>query len=262
MPNMVQPYLELTGIQKTFGSGLLQTHALGHIDLSVVEGEFLAIVGPSGCGKSTLLQIAAGLTPASAGTVQFNGLLVNEPPSGIVYLFQQYGNSLFPWRTVLNNVAFAVEHKLGMTRALARAHSLRYLEMVGLADFAHRYPWQLSGGMQQRVTIARALAAEPRILLMDEPFSSVDALTRLELHALILDLWTRHRFTAVLVTHDVDEAVFLADRIVVLSSRPSKVSKVIQTELPRPRDSISTSESDRFLSLRHEILSMLLGRSA
>jgi NitT/TauT family transport system ATP-binding protein len=134
--------------------------------------------------------------------------------------------------------------------------------MVGLADFAHRYPWQLSGGMQQRVTIARALAAEPRILLMDEPFSSVDALTRLDLHALILDLWTRHRFTAVLVTHDVDEAVFLADRIVVLSSRPSKVSKVIQTELPRPRDSISTSESDRFLSLRHEILSMLLGRSA
>jgi NitT/TauT family transport system ATP-binding protein len=262
MPNMVQPYLELTGIQKTFGSGLLQTHALGHIDLSVVEGEFLAIVGPSGCGKSTLLQIAAGLTPASAGTVQFNGLPVNEPPSGIVYLFQQYGNSLFPWRTVLNNVAFAVEHKPGMTRALARAHSLRYLEMVGLADFAHRYPWQLSGGMQQRVTIARALAAEPRILLMDEPFSSVDALTRLELHALILDLWTRHRFTAVLVTHDVDEAVFLADRIVVLSSRPSKVSKVIQTELPRPRDSINTIESDRFLSLRHEILSMLLGRSA
>ena len=114
--------------------------------------------------------------------------------------------------------------------------------------------------MQQRVTIARALAAEPRILLMDEPFSSVDALTRLELHALVLDLWTRHRFTAVLVTHDVDEAVFLADRIVVLSSRPSKVSKVIETELPRPRDSISTSESERFLSLRHEILSMLLGR--
>jgi len=257
---MVQPYLELSGIQKTFGTGLLQTHALGHIDLSVVEGEFLAIVGPSGCGKSTLLQIAAGLTPASAGSVQFNGLHVNEPPSGIVYLFQQYGNSLLPWRTVLANVAFAVEHKPGMTRALAHDHSLRYLEMVGLADFAHRYPWQLSGGMQQRVTIARALAAEPRILLMDEPFSSVDALTRLELHALVLDLWTRHRFTTVLVTHDVDEAVFLADRIVVLSSRPSKVSKVIETELPRPRDSISTSESERFLSLRHEILSMLLGR--
>jgi NitT/TauT family transport system ATP-binding protein len=262
MPNMVQPYLELSGIQKTFGTGLLQTEALGHIDLSVVEGEFLAIVGPSGCGKSTLLQIAAGLTPASAGTVHFNGLAVNEPPPGIVYLFQQYGNSLFPWRTVLANVAFAVEHKPGMTRDRARAHSLRYLEMVGLADVAHRYPWQLSGGMQQRVTIARALAAEPRILLMDEPFSSVDALTRLELHALVLDLWTRHRFTAVLVTHDVDEAVFLADRVVVLSSRPSKVSKVIDTALPRPRDSISTSESARFLSLRHEILSMLLGRSA
>jgi NitT/TauT family transport system ATP-binding protein len=259
---MVQPYLELSGIQKTFGTGPLKTHALGHVDLSVKQGEFLVMVGPSGCGKSTLLQIAAGLMPPSAGTVHFNGQQVHEPPEGIVYLFQQYGSSLLPWRTVLANVSFAVEHRPGMTREKAKAHSLRYLEMVGLAEFANRYPWQLSGGMQQRVTIARALAAEPRILLMDEPFSSVDALTRLELHALVLDLWTRYHFTAVLVTHDVDEAVFLADRVVVLSSRPSKVSRIIETQLPRPRDSLSTSESPRFLSLRHEILSMLLGRSA
>lgn len=258
---MAQPYLELSGIQKTFGSGVAQTHALGHIDLSVQEGEFLAIVGPSGCGKSTLLQIAAGLTSASAGSVHFNGERVTDPPAGIVYLFQQYGNSLFPWRTVLANVAFAVEHMHGMTRERVRELSLRYLEMVGLLEFADRYPWQLSGGMQQRVTIARALAAEPRILLMDEPFSSVDALTRLELHALILNLWTIQKFTAVLVTHDVEEAIFLADRIVVLSKRPSTVTSVIETGLPRPRDSINTSEQPRFLSLRHEILSMLLGRT-
>jgi NitT/TauT family transport system ATP-binding protein len=251
---MSQPYLELSGIQKTFGSGNAQTHALGHIDLSVKEGEFLAIVGPSGCGKSTLLQIAAGLTSATAGSVHFNGERVTEPPAGIVYLFQQYGNSLFPWRTVLANVAFAVEHKPGMTRDRIREHSRRYLEMVGLREFGDRYPWQLSGGMQQRVTIARALAAEPRILLMDEPFSSVDALTRLELHALILNLWTLQKFT-------VEEAVFLADRIAVLSKRPSSVTRVIETGLARPRDSINTSEQPRFLALRHEILSMLLGRT-
>lgn len=256
------PYLRLAGIGKTFGSGEQQTHALGHIDLDVHEGEFLAIVGPSGCGKSTLLQIAAGLAQPTAGTVRFDGRDVSGPPPGIVYLFQQYAKSLFPWRTVIDNVAFAVEHRPGMDRAAAREHSRRYLEMVGLADFALRHPAQLSGGMQQRVTIARALAAEPRVLLMDEPFSSVDALTRLELHAIVQELWARHGFTAVLVTHDVDEAVFLADRIAVLSTRPSTVVQVFETGLPRPRDKIATPELPRYLSLRHELLSMLLGRAA
>lgn len=256
------PYLSLAGIGKTFGSGDQQTQALGRIDLDVRQGEFLAIVGPSGCGKSTLLQIAAGLTQPTAGSVRFDGRDVTGPPPGIVYLFQQYAKSLFPWRTVIDNVAFAVEHRPGMDRAAAREHSRRYLEMVGLGDFALRFPAQLSGGMQQRVTIARALAAEPRVLLMDEPFSSVDALTQLELHAIVQDLWTQHRFTAVLVTHDVDEAVFLADRIAVLSMRPSTVVQVFDTELPRPRDRIRTAELPRYLSLRHELLSMLLGRAA
>jgi NitT/TauT family transport system ATP-binding protein len=256
------PYLALSGIGKTFGSGDAQTHALGEIELEVREGEFLAIVGPSGCGKSTLLQIAAGLARATRGTVRFNGQDVTAPPEGIVYLFQQYGKSLFPWRTVIDNVAFAVEHRPGMGRAAARAHSRRYLEMVGLGDVADRHPAQLSGGMQQRVTIARALAAEPRVLLMDEPFSSVDALTRMELHAMVQGLWQRHGFTAVLVTHDVDEAVFLADRIAVLSSRPSRVVRVLETGLPRPRDRITTPEHARFLELRHEVLAMLLGHAA
>ena len=255
-----QAYLSLQGIRKRFGTLADPTVALEHVDLQVHEGEFLAIVGPSGCGKSSLLQIAAGLALPTAGQVFFDGKAVTAPPEGIVYLFQQYGKSLFPWRTVLDNVAFAVEHRPGMTKDKARGHSLRYLEMVGLAASAGRYPWQLSGGMQQRVTIARALAAEPRVLLMDEPFSSVDALTRLELHAMLLSLWTQHRFTAVLVTHDVDEAVFLADRIAVLSPRPSRVVQVLETELPRPRDSITTLELPRFLALRHALLALLLGR--
>ncbi len=254
--------LALAGIGKTFGSGAGRTEALGEIDLEVREGEFLAIVGPSGCGKSTLLQIAAGLAPPSRGSVVFHGIPVTQPPPGIVYLFQQYGRSLLPWRTVLDNIAFAVEHRPGMTKADARAGSRRYLEMVGLGEFADHYPAQLSGGMQQRVTIARALAAEPRVLLLDEPFSSVDALTRLELHAMVQDLWQKHGFTAVLVTHDVDEAVFLADRVAVLSSRPSRVARVLDVELPRPRDRLETPQMPLYVDLRHELLAMLLGKAA
>ncbi len=254
--------LALEGVGKTFGSGAGRTEALGEIDLEVREGEFLAIVGPSGCGKSTLLQIAAGLALPTQGSVRFHGDEVAAPPPGIVYLFQQYGRSLFPWRTVLDNVAFAIEHRPGMGRAQARASSRRYLDMVGLGEFADHYPAQLSGGMQQRVTIARALAAEPRVLLMDEPFSSVDALTRLELHALVQDLWQQHGFTAVLVTHDVDEAVFLADRIAVLSTRPSRVVRVLETELPRPRQRLETPQMPRYLDLRHDLLAMLIGEPA
>jgi NitT/TauT family transport system ATP-binding protein len=253
-------YLQLQGIRKAFGTGENETLAIGGVDLQVRKGEFLAIIGPSGCGKSTLLQIAAGLAAPSEGTVTFEGREVTQPPAGIVYLFQQYGKSLFPWRTVADNVAFAIEHRPGMSREQGRKEARRYLDMVGLGDFARKYPWQLSGGMQQRVTIARALAAQPRVLLMDEPFSSVDALTRLELHALILDLWQEQRFTAVLVTHDVDEAVFLADRVAVLSRRPSRIAEVVDTELPRPRENLATRELPRFIELRHHLLEQLLRR--
>ncbi|HVO17394.1 MAG TPA: ABC transporter ATP-binding protein, partial [Alphaproteobacteria bacterium] len=195
--------LTLRGVRKSFGAeGAGGTVALRDINLSVEDGEFLAVVGPSGCGKSTLLQIVAGLMTPSGGQVAVGDTPVTAPPESMVYLFQQYTKSLFPWRTNIDNVAFAVEHRPGMTRARARDHSRPFLDMVGLGEFAERYPWQLSGGMQQRVAIARALAAEPRILLMDEPFSSVDALTRLDLHNLVLDLWTKRRFTVLLVTHD------------------------------------------------------------
>jgi NitT/TauT family transport system ATP-binding protein len=252
-------HLRLENVSKSFGvGGAAETRAIDDITLDVEEGEFLAVVGPSGCGKSTLLQVAAALIAPTGGVVRLDGAPIVAPPPSMVYLFQQYSKSLFPWRTVVDNVSFAIEHRQGMKRDAARVHSRRFLDMVGLADSGERYPWQLSGGMQQRVAIARALAAEPRVLLMDEPFSSVDALTRLELHALVQDLRAKQRFTAVLVTHDVDEAVFLADRVVVLSARPAKVVRIVATGLPRPRDNIETREDPRFLALRHELLAMLL----
>jgi NitT/TauT family transport system ATP-binding protein len=209
-----------------------------------------------------LLQDIAGLMAASSGSVRLGGRDVTGEPAHMVYLFQQYSRSLLPWMTVANNVMFAFRHRMKLRQAAAFARCHDYLAMVGLADFANHYPWQLSGGMQQRVAIARALAAEPQVLLMDEPFSSVDALTRLDLHSLILDLWTQKRFTAVLVTHDVDEAIFLADRIAVLTQRPATLSEVIETGLPRPRRSIETRESAAFLALRHHLLNDLLARSA
>jgi NitT/TauT family transport system ATP-binding protein len=248
--------LRLDGIGKRYGA----TQAIGSVSLDVPAGSFTAIVGPSGCGKSTLLQIAAGLLPATSGTVLLDGAPITAPPAAVVYLFQQYSRSLLPWRTVLGNVLFAIEHH-GLPRAAARDRAMHHIAAVGLEKFAQHYPWQLSGGMQQRVAIARALTAEPKILMLDEPFSSVDALTRLDLHALMLDLWARHRMTVLLVTHDVDEAVYLAGQVAVLTHRPSHVAEVIETNLPRPRDALATRALPRFLELRHHILSQLLRRS-
>ena len=250
--------LALKGITKTFGSQATGLVAIKSVDLDVKPGEFLTIVGPSGCGKSTLLQIVAGLMTPSAGTVVLGGRDVTGQPAHMVYLFQQYAKSLLPWMTVEQNVKFAFSHRMSLSKAATRARCHEYLAMVGLADFANHYPWQLSGGMQQRVAIARALAAEPRVLLLDEPFSSVDALTRLDLHALMLDLWTQKRFTAVLVTHDVDEAIFLSDRIAVLSHRPGSIVEIVETQMPRPRSTVETHADPRFLAVRHQLLSYLL----
>lgn len=239
------------------------TEALACVDLDVKKGEFLAIVGPSGGGKSTLLQIVAGLTSASSGQVLLNGRPVTAPPPEAVYLFQQYSKSLFPWRTVGSNVVFAFERRPDLSLREKREKSREYLARVGLAEFFDHYPWQLSGGMQQRVAIARALAAEPRALLMDEPFSAVDALTRLELQSLILDIWHKAKdLTIVLVTHDVDEAVYLADRIAVLTQRPSSIARIFEPNLPRPRNSIETREDPVFLRYRHALLDLLLGSGA
>jgi NitT/TauT family transport system ATP-binding protein len=232
----VRPRLSLRDVRKSYGDARdrEQTLALDGISFDVAAKEFVVIVGPSGCGKSTLLRIAAGLAPPTTGEVVMDGAAVTAPPARLVYLFQQYSKSLFAWRTVLQNVMFPLEATPRAQRSRQREQCLQYLRQVGLDGFEDKYPWQLSGGMQQRVAIARALAAEPDVLLLDEPFSAVDALTRMELQSLVLDLWQARGFTAVLVTHDVEEAIFLADRVVVLSGRPSTVAQIVPVPLPRP----------------------------
>ncbi len=258
LPRVGEVTLSLRNVRREFTvRGGAPMVALSDVSLDVRAGEFVAILGPSGCGKSTLLQIMAGLLPASAGAVTLDGATVTAPPPKLIYLFQQYAKSLFPWRTVVRNVEFALQSR-GVERAERRGRALEYLKIVGLEGFADRPPWQLSGGMQQRVAIARALAAEPEVLLLDEPFSAVDALTRLELQALVLDIWRKRNLTIVLVTHDVDEAVFMADRVVMLNRRPATVSRVRVVAVPRPRDPITTREEAHFLALRHELMTELL----
>jgi NitT/TauT family transport system ATP-binding protein len=256
-----RPRLSLRDVRKTYGDAHNrdQLLALDGISLDIAAKEFVVIVGPSGCGKSTLLRIAAGLTPLTSGDVVMDGAAVTAPPRRLVYLFQQYSKSLFAWRTVLQNVIFPLEASPRAQRSRQREQCLQYLRQVGLDGFEDKYPWQLSGGMQQRVAIARALAAEPDVLLLDEPFSAVDALTRMELQSLVLDLWQAKGFTAVLVTHDVEEAIFLADRVMVLSGRPSTVSQIVPVPLPRPRNQLTTREDRRFLELRHHLMTSLLG---
>jgi NitT/TauT family transport system ATP-binding protein len=258
---MARPRLSLRNVRKSYGDAQdrEQTLALDGISFDVAAKEFVVIVGPSGCGKSTLLRIAAGLTPPTTGEVVMDGAAVTAPPARLVYLFQQYSKSLFAWRTVLQNVMFPLEATPRAQRSRQREQCLQYLRQVGLDGFEDKYPWQLSGGMQQRVAIARALAAEPDVLLLDEPFSAVDALTRMELQSLVLDLWQARGFTAVLVTHDVEEAIFLADRVVVLSGRPSTVAQIVPVPLPRPRNQLTTREDQRFLELRHHLMTSLLG---
>ena len=255
--------LRLEGVGKRYMSRSSEPIvALDRVDLEIRRGEFMAVVGPSGCGKSTLLQIAAGLIAPTSGRVLLSGVPVTAPPREIVYLFQQYTKSLFPWRTVAGNVAFALEPKR-LGRAATREKSLAQLARVGLEKFADHYPWQLSGGMQQRVAIARALAAEPRVLLLDEPFSSVDALTRLELQALILDIGERNAdLTFMLVTHDVDEAVFLADRVARLSRAPSRILELVDIDLPHPRAAIETRENPVFRRHYHALLGGLMEKPA
>ena len=236
--------------------------AFDDITLEASPSEFLAIVGPSGCGKSTLLKMAAGLMHPTKGRVLLDGKPVLDPPPGVIYLFQQYAKSLFAWRTVIDNVMFPLEAAPRSQREELREKCRDYLKQVGLAGFEDSYPWQLSGGMQQRVAIARALAADPQVLLLDEPFSAVDALTRMELQSLVLQLWERRKFTAILVTHDVEEAIFLADRVAVLGAKPTALKEIIDVGLPRPRDQLTTREDPRFLKLRHHLTSLLLARNS
>lgn len=250
--------LEVRGLRKVYqplsGPPVV---ALGEVTFQVEEREFVSIVGPSGCGKSTLLQCVAGLTRPSAGAVLLNGREVTGPPEGLILLFQEYNKSLMAWRSVMENVRFGLETRAGMTRVEMEAEARRCIEMVGLAGFERHYPWELSGGMQQRVAIARALACKPQVLLMDEPFGSLDALTRFELEDTLLRLWEALRATILFVTHDIDEAVYLSDRVHVLSRRPSRVIADNAVELPRPRNQLTSREDPRFIALRHRTFEMI-----
>jgi NitT/TauT family transport system ATP-binding protein len=250
--------LEVRGLRKEFqplsGPPVV---AIGDVSFHVEARQFVSIVGPSGCGKSTLLQCVAGLMRSTAGTVVLNGREVTGPPEGLILLFQEYNKSLMPWRTVLGNVCFGLENKPGLTRARMESEARHYLEMVGLSGFERHHPWELSGGMQQRVAIARALVCKPQVLLMDEPFGSLDALTRIELEDALLRLWELERSTILFVTHDIEEAVYLSDRVYVLSRRPSRMISDTAVDLPRPRNQLASREDSRFIKLRHQTFELI-----
>lgn len=246
--------LHFDGVGKTFrnrkGEGKL---ALEDVNLEVITDSFLCVLGASGCGKSTLLRIAAGLEPATAGEVTIGGRSVNGPPDGVVYVFQQYSKSIFPWLTVLQNVEFGLGSS-GSPKAERRVLAGEMLEHVGLTTSADLYPWQISGGMAQRVAIARALVAKPSVLLMDEPFSALDAFTRASLQDLLLQIWAEMGLTIVFVTHDVDEAVYLGTRVVCLDGAPGRVIVDRPIDLPRPREQLVTRSLPLFGEVRGELL--------
>lgn len=210
-----------------------QVAALEDVNLEIEDEEFVCIVGPSGCGKTTLLRIIAGLETASSGEAKLMGKPISGPDPERGMVFQEY--SLFPWRTVIDNIKFGLEMK-EVEKAERDQIAEKYLEMVGLSSFRDAYPFELSGGMRQRVAIARALANDPEVLLMDEPFGALDAQTRNMMQRELLEIWEKTRKTVIFVTHSVDEAVYLADRIVMLSSRPGRVCEIIPVNLPRPRE--------------------------
>ncbi|HEY6033744.1 MAG TPA: ABC transporter ATP-binding protein [Kofleriaceae bacterium] len=236
--------LEISGLGKTYGSGAKAVHAVGDVEFSVDEGEFVCVVGPSGCGKTTLLKCIAGLLRPTRGEVTLRGRRVTGPPEEMALVFQDYSRSLLPWASVRDNVLLPLRHKK-LSRGQRNDLVVEALDAVGLYGFSGHYPWQLSGGMQQRVAIARALAYQPSILLMDEPFASVDAQTRGELEDLVLRVREKYGITILFVTHDIDESVYLADRVVVLTHSPTEVKEIVPVDLPRPRDQITTSRARR-----------------
>jgi NitT/TauT family transport system ATP-binding protein len=274
--------LEVTGLTRAFGAHV----AIADVSLQVADGELVTIVGPSGCGKSTLLCCLAGLLPPTSGQVVLDGAVVTRVPDQLAVVFQDYSRSLYPWLTVADNVALPLLRsrqrgtrprgteaggtRQGETRQRAtrqgrtpRRHSaLAALESVGLAAFADRYPWQLSGGMQQRVAIARALACDPVLLLMDEPFASMDAQMREDLEDLVLRVRAERGITILLVTHDIDESVYTGDRVLVLTPGPGRIAADVPVDLPSPRDQIATKELREFARLRTEVSRLVRGARA
>ena len=240
-------YIEINDASKSFSQNGSIFHALDHVNLTVEKGEFICLLGPSGCGKSTLLNAIAGFEPVTSGSIRINGQKVTAPSTRHVMIFQNYG--LLPWRSVQKNVELGLESKK-LSKAERKAIAAKYIDLVGLSHFAQSYPRQLSGGMQQRVSIARALATDPDILFMDEPFGALDAITRMKLQDDILEISKQQQKTIIFVTHDIEEAVFLADRIVVMTPNPGKIKSIITVPLSREnRD----RTSDDFIHWRDRV---------
>ncbi|WP_052305461.1 MULTISPECIES: ABC transporter ATP-binding protein [Thermomonospora] len=247
--------LEIKDLTHAYADGHV---AIKDVNLSVADGELVSIVGPSGCGKSTLLRCIAGLIRPTQGHVILDGKPTEGIPDNLAVVFQDYSRSLFPWLTVRDNVALPLKRR-GMSRAERREAAMEALEAVGLAAAAGKFPWQLSGGMQQRVSIARALAYRPSLLLMDEPFGSVDAQTREDLEDLTLRVRGSDGMTILLVTHDIDESVYVGDRVVVLGSSPGHIKADLRIDLPAPREQISTRQLPEFVRLRAEVGRLVRG---
>lgn len=251
----MRAFIEIDGVRLSYG-GSGGTLALDGLDLAIGAGEFVAVVGPSGCGKSSLMKLVTGLLPPSAGGIVVDGREVMGPLKIAGMAFQN--PTLLPWRTTLGNIMLPLEivephrHQLRRQRKSYEARARKLLDVVGLADFAERHPWQLSGGMQQRASLCRALIHQPALLMLDEPFGALDAFTREELWDVLQDIWLKEKFTTILVTHDLREAVYLADTVHVMSSRPGRILAAHRIDLPRPRR-LETSFTPHFSELIHQI---------
>ncbi|MFD9390943.1 ABC transporter ATP-binding protein [Streptomyces sp. NPDC060000] len=248
----MHPRLAVSGLRKVYEGSGRRVEAVRDLTFTVEAGELVCLVGPSGCGKTTLLKCLGGLLAPTSGEVLLEGRRVTGPPPDMAFVFQEYGRSLFPWMRVGENVELPLKQK-ALSKARRRELVTDALRSVGLADAFTAYPWQLSGGMQQRVAIARALAYEPGVLLMDEPFAAVDAQTRADLEDLVRGLWRERGITILFVTHDIDEAVYLGERVIVLSASPTVVQEQLKVDLPPERDQLHTRVAPRFAELRTQV---------
>ena len=249
-------FIKITGVSKVYSNGDSELKVLSNISLEISDGEFVAICGRSGVGKSTLLRIIAGLVNPTTGSISIAGKVVLDPPDAMGFVTQDYSRSLLPWFTVEKNVALPLK-RMKISKTEKQAKVLEILDSVGLRNFAKYYPWQLSGGMQQRVAIARALVLDPKLLLLDEPFASVDAQIRLELEDLIASVVRQKKITTIIVTHDIDEAIYLADKVILLANQPAQLKQVIAVRLKRPRNQIDTRSDPKFVKLRTSLYSSL-----
>ena len=244
------PKVQIKAVEKIYEGRNGKTVALNGVSLDIYNNEFICVVGPSGCGKSTLLNIIAGLHEATSGEVLVDGVKVEGTGVDRGVVFQQY--ALFPWLTVKKNVEFGLKLKKDITKEQREQIAMKYIKMVGLEKFVNSYPKELSGGMKQRVAIARAYAANPEVLLLDEPFGALDAQTRVQLQTELLETWEKEKKTCFFITHDVDEAIILAQRVIIMSARPGRIKKIVDIDIPYPRTQ-ATKTDPRFLELKSEI---------